>query len=420
MLDVLKRIISQCFPDFWLNLEEITDPRKKKSYELREILFAAISMFVFKQPSRNHLNMNRKQWAATVRSLFGVRLPHADTVDDVLKKLEPLELEQLQASLVRSLIERKTFKSGRLCNKYYLVAVDMTGVMAAEVGAEGTTMKESKNGNLTASRQVLEIKLVTAQGFAVSLMSEWVESDKENPTKEDCELNAFKRAVIRLKALFPKLEMCLLVDSLYPSEPFMKICSDNDLKFIAVLKDGKLKTLWDKIDEELLESEEKEDVKNMILEENRIVEWVTNLSYRGFQLSWIEELKSNHGQPRRCAWITNLDVDHDSVAAVVAAAHTRWAIEDAFNTQKNRGYNLGHKFSRTSFKALRNYYTLSQIGHLLSQLLELSQYATSVRKSCKITVEKMWSWMVECLSSAYDALRSACKTRLKLRYPQRA
>jgi hypothetical protein len=54
----------------------------------------------------------------------------------------------------------------------------------------------------------------------------------------------------------------------------------------------------------------------------------------------------------------------------------RFKIEnEGFNTQKNGGYNLSHKFSRVSSVAMKNYVSLMQIAHLFNQLYELSSLA---------------------------------------------
>lgn len=40
-----------------------------------------------------------------------------------------------------------------------------------------------------------------------------------------------------------------------------------------------------------------------------------------------------------------------------------------FNTQKNHGYNLGHRFSH-NYQAWKNHYYLIQIGHMISRIIE--------------------------------------------------
>jgi len=48
----------------------------------------------------------------------------------------------------------------------------------------------------------------------------------------------------------------------------------------------------------------------------------------------------------------------------------RWKIEnEGFNMQKNGGYNLEHPYSKDEV-AMKNFYLLLQIAHIISQLIE--------------------------------------------------
>ena len=65
----------------------------------------------------------------------------------------------------------------------------------------------------------------------------------------------------------------------------------------------------------------------------------------------------------------------------------RWKIENqGFNDQKNQGYQLGHKFSETSFNALQNYYQCLQIAHLINQLVIHSTTVNELLKQDKTSV----------------------------------
>jgi hypothetical protein len=137
--------------------------------------------------------------------------------------------------------------------------------MSASEKDEGTLKKESKNGVESYSRMVLNAKIMMPGGFAISIASEWLATDQQdNGTKEDCGINAFKRLAEEMKLYFPQLPICLLVDGLYPSEPFMTNCQENNWNYSAVLKDKKLKTIWVQVDEILLESESNGNIENMI------------------------------------------------------------------------------------------------------------------------------------------------------------
>ncbi len=93
----------------------------------------------------------------------------------------------------------------------------------------------------------------------------------------------------------------------------------------------------------------------------------------------------------------------------------RWKIEnEGFNTQKNLGYNLKHKYSRVSWLAAKNYYQCLQIGHLLNQLLELSSNFKAFLKN-KITIKCLWKCMIGfMLFGDVDSVKISKLTQLKI------
>jgi hypothetical protein len=397
---LLASTINKFYPELASRLRQIEDPRKQRHYPIEDVIFAAIAMFILKCGSRNAMNALRdKNMAHNFKLLFGFNIPHMDSVDDVINAIKTEDLEELRVALVRALIERKVLKPVELDGKVYLVAIDATGVMTATENDEGTLKKESKNGVISYSRMVLEAKIIMPGGFAISISSEWIATDQQDTgTKEDCELNAFKRLSEKIKKYFPQLPICMLVDGLYPSEPFIKICQEKNWNYCAVLKDKKLKDIWNQVDESLLESERTGAVENMILtNDGGTVEWVNGIKYRKQILSWLEFDLIADGAKHRFVTITNITINHDIAELLVRVGRSRWGIEDAFNTQKNRGYELSHKYSRGSFNATKNYYILMQIGHMFSQLVEYCQHFQSLKKGSKVSTAMIWKFICSAL-----------------------
>ena len=121
-------------------------------------------MYIFKESSRNAYNNDSrdKQFQKNFFKYFGLRLPHADTIDDVLRVLPPEELEVLKMHLVSGLIKQKIFRKFRFLGKFYMVAVDATGMATFEQRhCEQCLSKTSKSGVVTYFHYVLEAKLVT-------------------------------------------------------------------------------------------------------------------------------------------------------------------------------------------------------------------------------------------------------------------
>ncbi|GHU84776.1 hypothetical protein FACS189415_8150 [Bacteroidia bacterium] len=110
-------------------------------------------------------------------------------------------------------------------NKYYMIAVDATGVMSFDhKHCDQCLTRTSSGGKITYYHYVLEAKLVTRDGLCLSLASEWIENPAGDYIKQDCERKAFLRLAAKLKKQYPRLPICILADGLYPYEGAFGIC----------------------------------------------------------------------------------------------------------------------------------------------------------------------------------------------------
>ena len=98
----------------------------------------------------------------------------------------------------------------------------------------------------------------------------------------------------------------------------------------------------------------------------------------------------------------------------------RWKIEnEGFNSQKNDGYNLQHKFSHTSLFAMQNYYQLLQIAHLINQLTEkLNSTKAGITESGR-TIKSLYEDMISSMLKevlTIDEINNALNNTKQLRY----
>ena len=391
----------------------LTDHRKRRDFHVSELITGCIVMFLLHENSRHGFNQDRReeQFYDNYLKIFKLRLPHMDTVNDFIEKLPTDELELLKATLICGLIEQKVFHRFKLLGKHFMIAIDGTGTNSYKENDEQQSRlsRTSKNGNVTYYHYVVEAKLVTSSGLSVSIASEMIANEgKRNFNKQDCEQRAFERLAVKIKKYFPRLPICILADGLYPNKTFMKVCSDNDWAFIVVLQDDNLKRLQEDIKD--VENKNRHSVEQNIVEAKgtkhiqRIYQWITEpLSHAGFTLYWLSctetiTIKSkNNCQPPKVAttrfvYITNQPIDKDNVNHFANAGRLRWKIEnEGFNTQKNGGYNLGHKFSRKSFTAYKNYYQCMQIAHTINQLVIHSEdIAHLINTNAMLTIKHLW------------------------------
>jgi hypothetical protein len=78
----------------------LPDNRKAqgKQYAIEELLTAGLTLFLLKEGSRNQINNHRRDgyFSEHYRRMFGMRLPHQDTVADLLCALPEEHLEQIK------------------------------------------------------------------------------------------------------------------------------------------------------------------------------------------------------------------------------------------------------------------------------------------------------------------------------------
>ncbi len=384
-------------------------------------------MFIFKRGSRNNTDCGAgENYEKNYRTLFGLKLPIMDTVDAFLRDLPTDELESLQRVLVGKLIEKKVFAKW-LYQGHYIVAVDGTGIYSYDYEPfKGCPFKESKNGKKSWQVHVLEAKLLCGNGFSISLSTQWLENTENLGDKQDCELKAFVRLAQKIKKAYPRLPIILVADALYPNGPVFDICKDNGWPFIFTFKEGTLKSLWKKInllyplclEENHVERVLSQTSKGWLYEKGM---YINGLAYQKHSLNWLEY---THGYKdellNRFVHITNIPATKDNFWDLSKQGRLRWCIEnEGFNTQKNHGYQLQHKYSRNNITAMKNYYQLLQIAHLINQLTEKLLHIKDCLLKSKITWKALWEDLMACMKKQViwiSEIETAMENQKQLRY----
>ncbi|WYD80864.1 MAG: hypothetical protein V8K32_02895 [Candidatus Electrothrix gigas] len=403
---IISKTINHFFPNLFDRIRKIEDCRKKSEYELVELITACIAMFIFKEGSRNAFNNDRDEenFKENYKNLFHMRLPHMDTVDNVMRQLNENELEKLKTDMICNLLKKKSLHKFRFLGKFFIVAVDGTGIHSfSERHCDQCLTITSKNGKTTYFHNVLEAKLICSNGFSISLATEWIENPVGDFDKQDCEKKAFKRLAEKIKKSFPRLPICITADGLYPSQPFFNICRENDWHFIVTFKDGNLPSVWEKIHslpKNVLTDTCNESDNHPNKKVTSVFRWINGIDYKGYNLNWVEctentiNIETNKTETVRFVHLTDIAVSEDNVSEISHTGRLRWKIEnEGFNTQKNHGYNLHHKYSRISYTASKNYYQCLQIAHLINQLVELSEKFSRLLKG-KMTVKHLWKCLI--------------------------
>jgi hypothetical protein len=241
-------------------LSKIPDPRqpKKIKHKLTVVLFYGVLSFVVQMASRREANreLSRPAFLNTLQELFPEleSLPHADTLNRLLSTLDVSQLEQAQGALLRRLIRNKKFRRYLIAHGYP-IAIDGTQKLtrAGPWWGEEWLERRCQTAEGVQVHQyiyVLEANLVFHNGVTLPLLSEFLSYAEGDPDdhKQDCELKAFYRLAARLNAYFPRLPIMVLLDGLYPNGPLMALCHQYNWRFMIVLPDKCLPSVWEEVE----------------------------------------------------------------------------------------------------------------------------------------------------------------------------
>ena len=403
----LMMILNHFFRDLNQWIEEMKDPRNGSYtvYTQSDYFFMGILKNVCSVESMRQMEerFNEDACIDTLRILSGNQelkeMPNYGSLNAYLERLSPKDLSGLRRKMVKTLLRGKQFYRGRLLGKYWRVILDGTGLYSfQERHCENCLCSTYKDENGKKRKyyyhKVLEAKLILGDGLVISLGTEFIENEKEDVEKQDCEINAAKRLLGRLKEEYPRLPVCIQGDALYAVEPMMGLCRKNHWSYIFTQKETRQKVVGR--DYKDLEAEDLNEVKSISREEGsgRFYNGIGEISGKKEAINIFEysyEQETRDGVTQNCfQWITDLEVTKRNLEELVEAGRGRWKIEnEGFNNQKNGIYRIEHLNSRNR-TAMKNHYLLTQIADLIMQLyLAWSPLVREIQQSIKSTSSRL-------------------------------
>lgn len=400
------------FPNFIERLGKVDDPRKENyiDYASEELLYPLI----LKNTCTIETMRQMTEWfgdancALNLEKLMGRKIEniaHYDTINNFLEKLDIDELSKIKLGMIKTLIRNKSFYQARMMGNQWIVILDATGLYHFhEKHCDNCLVKEitDKKGNKKKIyyHNVLEAKIVLADNIILSLGTEFIENESEDVEKQDCEINASKRLLNRIKKEFPKLKICILGDSLYAAESIIDICKDNGWNYLLSCKDGRQKNLI--LDYKYVIKNGEYGVKENIFKEEKgtakYVNHVEEITGKDFTANIFEyeyeqiNKKTDKRTIVNFQWITDIELTNRNIEEMIKYGRKRWKIEnEGFNTQKNILYKIEHLNSKNP-NAMKNHYLLTQISDILMQLYLAG---TKVLKELKQTIKNTSARLLE-------------------------
>jgi len=200
---------------------------------------------------------------------------------------------------------------------------------------------------------------------------------QDGTDKNDCERNAAKRFVAKLRQDHPHLKFIVTEDGLSSNAPHIETLHDHDLHYILGVKEGDHAFLFTQVQAAehagRVTHYERHDRAAGLVHRFRFVNDVPlNASNTDVRVNFIEYWEIGADKVQHFSWVTDLRVSKRNVFHLMRGGRARWKIEnETFNTLKNQGYNFEHNYGHGQQNLSVVFAMLMMLAFLVDQTQQL-------------------------------------------------
>ncbi len=392
----LRKLISQ-------RALKIEDQRQisKIDHVLHDCCQNAFAMMFFQDPSMNSFQerLQDARQENNLKTIFNINtIPKSTQLRTVLDEIPSSEIEPLYADFIRPLQRGKQLEQFKFLDDMYLIPLDGTQYFSSnKISCDCCLKKNHRNGKTTYYHQVVAATIVCPGVKQVIPLAPESIQNSDGTTKQDCEINAGKRIINKIRATHPKLKIIIAGDGLYSKQPFIDELKKNRMSFILVAKS----------DDHIILQEWFNDFKKMKATEQlelidtkgrrHLYEWVNDIPLNGTKdadnINYFEySIFNGDKRTYRNSWVTDISISKKNIVELVKGGRARWKIEnEAFNTLKNQGYHLEHNFGHGEKYLSYNLLLFNILAFLMHQIFELSDLYYQKCRSKFTSRKEFWN-----------------------------
>jgi hypothetical protein len=342
--DALFRLVQSGFaslPDYRVGDTEIA---------LADALMSAFAMFSLKAPSL--LAFDKERAEGNLHTIYGIERVPCDTyMRDILDPVSPKVLRPVFKSIFRQLQRGKALEPMVFLDGHYLLALDGTEYFSSKaLHCASCLHKVHRNGAITYFHQMLGAAIIHPDlREVIPLMPEPIVRH-DGTAKNDCERNAAKRFITKLRQDHPHLKFIVTEDSLSSNAPHIETLHAHGLHYILGVKAGDHAYLFQQVQAAehagRVTSYERHDRAAGLVHRFRFINDVPlNESNAEVRVNFIEYWEMGQDKVQHFSWVTDLRVNKRNVFHLMRGGRARWKIaNETFNTLKNQGYNFEHNY----------------------------------------------------------------------------
>ena len=344
---------------------------------LPDALMSAFALFSLKAPSLLAFDKDRTE--GNLHQVYGIaRVPCDTAMREILDPVEPEALRPLFTQVFRALQRGKALEEMVFVEGHYLLALDGTGYFSShQIHCASCLETPHPNGTVTYRHQMLGAALIHPDQRAVIPLMPEPMLKQDGTGKNDCERNAAKRFVAKLRQAHPHLKLIVTEDSLSSNAPHIQTLHDHRLHYILGVKEGDHAALFAHVAAAEQAGQvtyyEREDAKTGLRQRFRFLRDVPlNASPAALRVNFLECWEWDKDTVQHFSWVTDLHLTKGTVYQIMRGGRARWRIEnETFNTLKNQGYHFEHNFGHGYQHLSVVFAVLMMLAFLVDQVQQL-------------------------------------------------
>jgi hypothetical protein len=270
------------------------------------------------------------------------------------ERIDPVSPESLRPvfkSVFRQLQRGKALEPLTFLDGHSLVALDGTGSCSSKtIHCASCLHKVHRNGSITYAHQMLGAAIIHPDmREVIPLMPEPI-VPQDGTANNDCERNAAKRFIVKLRQDHPHLTFMVTEDRLSSNAPHIETLHDHGCHSILGVKEGDHAYVFNQVQAAehagRVIHDAWHDRATGIVHRFRFVNDVPLHAARAdVRVNCIEYWEMGQDQVQHFSWVTDLRVSKRNVSHLMRGGRARWKIEhETFNTLKNQGDHFEHNY----------------------------------------------------------------------------
>ena len=296
---------------------------------------------------------------------------------EICDPVNPIEINPAFNRLHQSIRDQGLLKRYEYLDGFVLISLDGTGQFSSnKLGCPHCCEKHHRNGTTEYYHQLLGAVIIHPDLPQVLPFMPEAILKGDGDSKNDCERNAAKRLLPRLKKDHPELRVIVVEDALSANGPHIGLLKSLSYSFIIGVKPVGNAYLFEQLDAGKKAGSTREievtDAQG-VLHGYRFANGLgLNATYPGMLVNMVEYWEAKGGKVQNFSWITDIEITTGNVDKIVRGGRARWKIEnETFNTLKNQGYHLEHNYGHGEENLATVFGVLTFLAFLVDQIQAL-------------------------------------------------